>query len=337
MENTMSEANNRQVGGDHYKTGGLEHWDLFGPEYLMGCATKYVSRWRKKNGVHDLEKALHYTEKLRELAAKGYENSGISMGDVLHSWAKNAGLDWTEQTIIELLLRWNNKQDIDRAIEGIRHLIATEASKTTIQKIADLQERTTIRSEPTITGGSAGGGGGWRFSSGGAGGAGGGAVFKGPEMRGPAIEALRSHASMLTTRFESVDQRTPDDGAQHASVTPWVVTAQWLGLQEISDDLIDHYWTKRAANLYVLEPRVTAHNIPKVLRACYNLTMWGWVMNIQRCPDDARDYFPNLYREKNKMEWESLPDWQTGLYQWNAEANKYELSQPNAAWHVETE
>ena len=62
-------ANERQVGGDHYRSR-YQHWDFVeegGLGYLEGCATKYVSRWRQKNGVQDLEKAEHYVQKLVEL------------------------------------------------------------------------------------------------------------------------------------------------------------------------------------------------------------------------------------------------------------------------------
>jgi hypothetical protein len=66
----MSQANKQQVGGTHYKTD-YEHWDLMlsqnrGIDYLIGQATKYVSRWRKKNGMQDLQKALHFVNKLIE-------------------------------------------------------------------------------------------------------------------------------------------------------------------------------------------------------------------------------------------------------------------------------
>lgn len=62
-------ANTRQVGGAHYKTS-YEHWDLcvmVPLGYLEGQVTKYVTRWRKKNGVQDLEKAMHYLDKLMEV------------------------------------------------------------------------------------------------------------------------------------------------------------------------------------------------------------------------------------------------------------------------------
>lgn len=64
----MNRANERQHGGDHY-SGEYQHWDLVIDTrmgYLEGCATKYLSRWRNKNGIEDLRKAQHYVEKLLE-------------------------------------------------------------------------------------------------------------------------------------------------------------------------------------------------------------------------------------------------------------------------------
>jgi len=66
----MGIANEVQIGGDHYKAA-FQHWDFiaesFGSSYFKGVVTKYVFRWRKKNGVEDLRKAHHYVEKLIEL------------------------------------------------------------------------------------------------------------------------------------------------------------------------------------------------------------------------------------------------------------------------------
>ena len=67
-------ANVRQVGGDHYKNGGEEHWDRVARlnlDYFQGQITKYVERWRKKNGVEDLKKAQHFLEKYIELVEQG--------------------------------------------------------------------------------------------------------------------------------------------------------------------------------------------------------------------------------------------------------------------------
>lgn len=66
--------NNRQVGGDHYKSNaaanGLQHWDvvdLFQLDYFQGNVSKYLFRWRHKNGLEDLEKARHYLDKYIDL------------------------------------------------------------------------------------------------------------------------------------------------------------------------------------------------------------------------------------------------------------------------------
>lgn len=61
-------SNDRQVGGDHYRTE-IQHWDFVianDLDYFQGQITKYVTRWKKKNGIPDLEKALHFLEKYIE-------------------------------------------------------------------------------------------------------------------------------------------------------------------------------------------------------------------------------------------------------------------------------
>lgn len=67
-------ANQRQVGGKHYKVGGEEHWDRVARlkmDYFQACITKYVERWREKGGVQDLQKAEHYLQKYMELIRAG--------------------------------------------------------------------------------------------------------------------------------------------------------------------------------------------------------------------------------------------------------------------------
>lgn len=62
----MSDVNSRQEGGAHY-AGAYQHWDFvaeyLGNDYLLGCATKYIWRHAKKNGLEDLRKADHYLQK----------------------------------------------------------------------------------------------------------------------------------------------------------------------------------------------------------------------------------------------------------------------------------
>jgi len=64
------DALNKQVAGSHYKDLPIQpveyiHANALG--YFEGNVIKYVSRWRKKNGIADLEKAKHYIELLIQL------------------------------------------------------------------------------------------------------------------------------------------------------------------------------------------------------------------------------------------------------------------------------
>jgi len=58
-----------QVDGDHYKTAiqPIQYIHANDIGFCEGNVIKYVSRWRKKNGVADLQKAKHYIELLIQL------------------------------------------------------------------------------------------------------------------------------------------------------------------------------------------------------------------------------------------------------------------------------
>lgn len=80
----MAGANTRQVGGNHYKTGGEEHWDRVARlklDYFQGQITKYVERCWRKNGVEDLKKARHFLDKYIEVATlRGEAGQGAEPG-----------------------------------------------------------------------------------------------------------------------------------------------------------------------------------------------------------------------------------------------------------------
>lgn len=66
-------ANNRQVGGKHYRSS-MQHWDWVAAndlDYFQGQITKYVARWKLKNGIQDLKKAQHFLQKYIELVEAG--------------------------------------------------------------------------------------------------------------------------------------------------------------------------------------------------------------------------------------------------------------------------
>lgn len=68
-------ALDKQVDGDHYKTPiqPIEYIHANNIGFCEGNVIKYVSRWCKKNGLADLEKAKHYIELLIQLE-KGDDN-----------------------------------------------------------------------------------------------------------------------------------------------------------------------------------------------------------------------------------------------------------------------
>jgi len=63
-------ANDKQVDGEHYHQKTIQPWDYITMNrlgYLEGNIIKYVTRYKEKNGMRDLEKAKHYLDKLIEV------------------------------------------------------------------------------------------------------------------------------------------------------------------------------------------------------------------------------------------------------------------------------
>ena len=69
-----AKANEQQVGGAHYADKAIQPWDYIVAnkmDYFEGNALKYLTRWKEKDGVKDLKKAIHYLEKIIERANAG--------------------------------------------------------------------------------------------------------------------------------------------------------------------------------------------------------------------------------------------------------------------------
>ena len=108
LTNSGSETFVAQEGGDHYQAE-YQHWDFVIEAeigYLAGNATKYISRWRKKNGVQDLLKALSYIDKMiatRETWTIMPFRSRWKTGVLTDRFIASAGLTQEEGDIIYLL------------------------------------------------------------------------------------------------------------------------------------------------------------------------------------------------------------------------------------------
>lgn len=102
--------NDTQVGGTHYAAD-YQHWDYVLDcklGYLQAQATKYLTRWRKKNGIQDLLKARHYATKLESVLGR----DGVAAPDVTFNrielclkrfFLAHPSLDTTERSIFALL------------------------------------------------------------------------------------------------------------------------------------------------------------------------------------------------------------------------------------------
>lgn len=131
-------ANDHQVGGEHYMMGGdVQHWDFVTQNnlnYLEGCATKYVSRWKKKHGRQDLEKARHYVQKLIEchnralVIAPRWRRAKKPLVISVFAFAQANGLDGDEAIICEMLATWRGPADLERALAMIDQLIEGPAA-----------------------------------------------------------------------------------------------------------------------------------------------------------------------------------------------------------------
>jgi Protein of unknwon function (DUF3310) len=83
----MGKANDKQISGNHYKSS-IECWDYIianNLDYLTGNAVKYLTRWKKKNGIEDLYKTQHYVEKLIETELAKHPIPTVASGSELPS------------------------------------------------------------------------------------------------------------------------------------------------------------------------------------------------------------------------------------------------------------
>jgi len=130
---------------------------------------------------------------------------------------------------------------------------------------------------------------------------------------------------------------TPEDGGQHESLAPWVMT----------DDVINNVltqmhidtWYRRVGPLWVLEASVCDPKFgspPELIRSLYDFKPTQgnlYVVKIALCPLGAREYFPRFQEEANRHEWEKMQEWVAALYEWDPSDEKHHLI--DRAWEAE--
>lgn len=135
------DANSVQVGGTHYKSE-YQHWDFavnVGMDYLASAASKYVSRWRNKNGVEDLKKAKHYIEKLIEvsplvlLRLQHCRPHTDYINAELIRFIRVNKLDLIEAQVCNTLALWTHTNQLRTACTGIQMLIDKTTENTLLE------------------------------------------------------------------------------------------------------------------------------------------------------------------------------------------------------------
>ena len=125
-EEKEKSALDEQVGGDHYKKLGIQPVELIrdiNANFFQGNVIKYVTRYKDKNGIKDLEKAKHYLELIEELHPNNNSSKITSYGiDKVNDYIYANKIDTDAAKIIRIVSLCGNDK-IDTAIELIDNLI----------------------------------------------------------------------------------------------------------------------------------------------------------------------------------------------------------------------
>lgn len=134
-----TEANSRQVGGSHYQAS-FQHWDLVAHcnmSYFPAQISRYAGRSRKKNGLQDIEKAIHYCEKFVELHGIGavsyddeYLVSQLQRRQIyLDRYSKENRLNFLEHEVTRCMVFFDGRDSLDMAKGILQDMAASLRSQ----------------------------------------------------------------------------------------------------------------------------------------------------------------------------------------------------------------
>ena len=119
LNNSNMINKDKEVGGDHYSKMKIEPIELIEAldlDFIQGCIVKYVSRYKFKNGIEDLRKALHYA---RIRTTPGYtrpeKNVSKSEYGAINMYCESNDISAEENLIIKFASR-NKFEDCYRCI-----------------------------------------------------------------------------------------------------------------------------------------------------------------------------------------------------------------------------
>lgn len=101
----------------HYRSA-YQHWDFalkVGLSYLEGCTTKYVTRWRKKEGMKDLWKAMQYLDKMIMTGDYDIKRNNIAIDEELDRFATANDLEPIESHYIFVICTHRNEKSLKTA------------------------------------------------------------------------------------------------------------------------------------------------------------------------------------------------------------------------------
>ncbi len=127
-----ADVNEKQVGGDHYKGAVFQPWDW--DKYGVGghewVAIKYITRFRKKLGKQDLDKAQHYIEKLAsEFVINGRQNRArmrpiTELKNAMSEFSIQNCLDARQHSAVWNIVNWHNELSFKLILVCIADLIS---------------------------------------------------------------------------------------------------------------------------------------------------------------------------------------------------------------------
>lgn len=129
-----ADPNEVQIGGDHYKGVTFQPWDwartlpdCAGLGYYEVSAISYIARFRKKGGVEDLEKVLHYIDKMLFCFKLGqYRNPCTASLLRIREFNRQNSCDRFQSEAIQLLVLWRNEEELLETKKIVEELIQVQ-------------------------------------------------------------------------------------------------------------------------------------------------------------------------------------------------------------------
>lgn len=150
------DPNDRQVGGQHYKGADFQPWDwpLYGVDAWSYSIVKYATRFKEKNGRQDLEKAVHFCDKLFwAITQHSFGQHNIVRIRHADEYLEQNKCDKYQRRVVLAALFWKSSDDVEHLRECLSHLIEDHDQNVALDaadELADLPP-TPVTENVTLT------------------------------------------------------------------------------------------------------------------------------------------------------------------------------------------